>query len=68
MCYRKEYIHFSSVAVTCIIGLIASDNPVGIGTITGMIGVGRYIAAFNYLCHRKMMIAIGRTGGMQMSL
>lgn len=66
----KNIIDFSSVAVTCIIGLMASGNPVGvgIGTIIGMIGVGRCIAAFNYLCHRRMMSAIGRTGSMQMSM
>lgn len=66
----KNIIDFSSVAITCIIGLIAAGKPVGvgIGTIIAMIGVGRCIAAFNYLCHRKMMIAIGRTGGMQVSL
>lgn len=66
----KNIIDFSSVAVTCIIGLMASSNPVGvgIGTIIGMIGVGRCIAAFNYLCHRRMMSAIGRTGSMQISM
>lgn len=63
----KNIIDFSSVAATCIIGLVAAGHlvGVGIGTVLAMIGVGRCIAAFNYLCHRKMMTAIGRTGGLQ---
>ena len=31
-----------------------------IGTIIGMVGVGRCIAGFNYLFHHRMMLAIGR--------
>lgn len=67
--FGKNFIDFSSVAVTAVIGIIASGHlvGVGIGTIIGMIGVGRCIAAFNYFFHNKMMLAIGNNH-MPMSL
>ena len=60
--FGKNEIDFSSVAVTCLVGIIASGRlvGVGIGTIIGMVGVGRCIAGFNYLFHHRMMLAIGR--------
>lgn len=60
--FGKNVIDFSSVAVTCLVGIIASGRlvGVGIGTIIGMVGVGRCIAGFNYLFHHRMMLAIGR--------
>lgn len=60
--FGKNFIDFSSVAVTALIGIIASGHLVGIGigTIIGMVGVGRCIAAFNHFFHNKLMLAIGR--------
>ncbi len=57
----KNIIDFSSVAITCLVGIISSGRlvGVGIGTVVGMIGVGRCIAAFNFLFHHRMMTAIG---------
>lgn len=58
----KNIIDFSSVAITCLVGLISCGRlvGVGIGTVVGMIGVGRCIAIFNLLFHHRMMTAIGR--------
>ena len=63
--FGKNFIDFSSVALTCIIGLLFSGRLVGVGicTILGMIGVGRCIAAFNYLFHNKMLTATGMISG-----
>lgn len=60
--FGKNFLDFSSVALTCLVGMLFSGGlvGVGIGTIVGMIGVGRCIAAFNYLFHSRMLTATGR--------
>ena len=46
----KNIIDFSSVGISCIIGLIFAHKlaGIGIGTIIAMVGVGRVIAVFNH--------------------
>lgn len=68
--FGKNVLDISSFTVTCIIGFIATGRPVGVGlgTVVGMIGVGRCIAGFNYLLNNKLMLAIGDKNRMTMSL
>ena len=58
--FGKNFIDFSSVATTCLIGIISTGHlvGVGIGTVVAMIGVGRCIAAFNLLCGSRLMLAV----------
>ncbi len=60
--FGKNFVDFSSVALTCLTGILFGGElvGVGIGTIVGMIGVGRCIAAFNYFFQIKMLTATGR--------
>lgn len=46
----KNIIDFSSVGISCIIGLIFAHKlaGIGIGTVIAMVGVGRVIAVFNH--------------------
>lgn len=59
--FGKNFIDFSSVALTCLVGIIFSGKlvGVGIGTIVGMVGVGRCIAAFNYFFNIKILTVTG---------
>lgn len=52
----KNIIDFSSVGISCLIGLIFTHQltGIGIGTIIAMIGVGRVIAIFNRLCKTRI--------------
>lgn len=54
----KNIIDFSSVGISCLLGLIFTQKlpGIGIGTIIAMIGVGRVIAIFNYFFKAKMIV------------
>ena len=56
MGFGKNTIDFISVLITCGIGLIFAGQlvAIGLGTVCAMVGVGRSIAAFNYLFKSKM--------------
>lgn len=49
--FGKNVIDFSSVAISLVIGLAAAGKleAIGIGTVLAMVGVGRFIALFNYV-------------------
>lgn len=50
----KNGVDLTCVAVTAVLGLAATGQPVGIGlgTLLAMVGVGRVIALFNHFCFR----------------
>ncbi len=56
MGFGKNVIDLISVAITCLIGFVCTGHlvAIGIGTVCAMIGVGRVIALFNYLCKDKL--------------
>lgn len=56
MGFGKNVIDLISVAITCAIGFVCTGHlvAIGIGTVCAMIGVGRVIALFNYLCKDKL--------------
>lgn len=61
MGFGKNFVDFSTVAITCAVGIASSGHlvGVGIGTVLAMIGVGRCIALFYHLCLDKMICAAG---------
>lgn len=61
MGFGKNVIDLISVVLTCIIGVIfyGKITAIGIGTVVAMIGVGRFIALFNYLFKKPMMRMAG---------
>ena len=59
--FCKNCFDVGCVSVSLIIGL-CFGNPllgVGLGTLISMVGVGRAIAGFNYLCKRPLLQATG---------
>lgn len=61
MGFGKNLIDFSSVALSCVIGLVFSQKlaGIGIGTVIAMIGVGRTIALFNHFFKDKIVSLSG---------
>ncbi|MDC7288910.1 DUF6198 family protein [Blautia schinkii] len=61
MGFGKNLIDFSSVALSCMIGLVFSQKleGIGVGTIIAMIGVGRTIALFNHFFKEKIVFIAG---------
>lgn len=59
--FGKNLIDFVSVALTCATSIIATGHlvGVGVGTIAGMIFVGRCVAVFNHFFLEKMLRAAG---------
>lgn len=52
-------VAMTGTGAAMMIAMSLVPNPAdGLGTIVGMVGVGRCISIFNALCHKKMMIAI----------
>lgn len=59
--FCKNCFDLGCVSLSLIIGL-CFGNPllgVGLGTLISMVGVGRAIAGFNYLCKRPLLQATG---------
>ena len=50
-----------NICMTFIIGIVSGHFllGIGIGTVCAVIGVGRAVAAFNYLCKEKMDVRAG---------
>ena len=59
--FAKNLFDVGCVAVTCVLGLLASGGIVGIGigTVAAMIGVGRSIFMVNWLGKERMCRAAG---------
>ena len=59
--FCKNCFDLGCVSLSLIIGLCFGDPllGVGLGTIISMVGVGRAIAGFNYLCKRPLLQATG---------
>lgn len=54
----KNIMDFSSVGISCLIGLIFAHQltGIGIGTVIAMIGVGRVIAVFNHFFKNRLTV------------
>lgn len=59
--FCKNCFDLGCVSLSLIIGLCFGDPllGVGLGTLISMVGVGRAIAGFNYLCKRPLLQATG---------
>lgn len=59
--FCKNCFDVGCVSLSLIIGLCFGDPllGVGLGTLISMVGVGRAIAGFNYLCKRPLLQATG---------
>lgn len=59
--FGKNAVDLSFVMLTCLICFFFHDEMVGvgIGTAISMIGVGRFIALFQFLFQRKMLDLVG---------
>ena len=57
----KNCLDISCVALSVVIGLLASGHIVGVGlgTVLSMLGVGRVVAVFNHFCFRKTAALAG---------
>lgn len=56
MGFTKNCFDFLCISITFLIGLITGHFmiSIGIGTVAAVIGVGRSVAGFNYLCKKPM--------------
>ena len=61
MGFGKNIIDCSSVAISCILGLVFAGRitAIGIGTVAAMLGIGRCVAIFNRIFKRRMQAAAG---------
>ena len=59
--FTKNCFDLMNICITISVGTIFAHKliGVGIGTVIAVAGVGRVIAAFNYLCMKKMTEAAG---------
>ena len=61
MGFAKNMFDLLNICMTVVIGIISGHFllGIGVGTVFAVIGVGRAVAAFNYLCKEKMNILSG---------
>lgn len=61
MGFAKNMFDLLNICTTFVIGIISGHFllGIGVGTVFAVIGVGRAVAAFNYLCKEKMNILSG---------
>lgn len=61
MGFAKNMFDLLNICMTFVIGIISRHFllGIGVGTVFAVIGVGRAVAAFNYLCKEKMNILSG---------
>lgn len=61
MGFAKNMFDLLNICMTFVIGIISGHFllGIGVGTVFAVIGVGRAVAAFNYLCKEKMNILSG---------
>lgn len=61
MGFAKNMFDLMNICMTFIIGIVSGHFllGIGIGTVFAVIGVGRAVAAFNYLCKEKMDVLAG---------
>lgn len=61
MGFAKNMFDLMNICMTFIIGIVSGYFllGIGIGTVFAVIGVGRAVAAFNYLCKEKMDVLAG---------
>lgn len=61
MGFAKNVFDLLNITITFIIGVVSGHFLIGIGlgTVCAVIGVGRAVAAFNYLCKVKMDMLAG---------
>lgn len=61
MRFAKNMFDLLNICMTFVIGIISGHFllGIGVGTVFAVIGVGRAVAAFNYLCKEKMNILSG---------
>lgn len=61
MGFAKNMFDLLNICMTFIIGIVSGHFllGIGVGTVFAVIGVGRAVAAFNYLCKGKMDILTG---------
>ena len=59
--FTKNCFDLMNICITISVGMIFAHRlvGVGIGTVIAVVGVGRVIAVFNYLCMKKMPEAAG---------
>ena len=59
--FTKNCFDLMNICITISVGMIFAHRlvGVGIGTVIAVVGVGRVIAAFNYLCMKKMPETVG---------
>ena len=59
--FAKNMFDLMNICMTFIIGIVSGYFllGIGIGTVFAVIGVGRAVAAFNYLCKEKMDVLAG---------
>ena len=59
--FTKNCFDLVNICITISVGTIFAHRliGIGIGTVIAVVGVGRVIAAFNYLCMKKMTEAAG---------
>ena len=59
--FTKNCFDLMNICITISVGMIFAHRlvGVGIGTVIAVVGVGRVIAAFNYLCMKKITEAAG---------
>ena len=59
--FTKNCFDLMNICITISVGMIFAHRlvGVGIGTVIAVAGVGRVIAAFNYLCMKKMPETVG---------
>lgn len=64
MGFAKNMFDLLNICMTFIIGIVSGHFllGIGVGTVFAVIGVGRAVAAFNYLCKEKMNILAGLSG------
>lgn len=62
--FCKNCFDVGCVSLSLIIGICFGNwlLGVGLGTLISMVGVGRAIAGFNYLCKRPLLQATGMAG------
>ena len=59
--FTKNCFDLMNICITISVGMIFAHRlvGVGIGTVIAVVGVGRGIAVFNYLCMKKMPETVG---------